>query len=245
MNLDGTFWGTFAEIGAGQEVARWFFSVGGAAGTVAKTMSAYDMTVSDAIYDKAPRYVSRERIEEMLTHEFTLLLGRPVVARPRGHRDARPTLAGSATLTADHPPQAICETAVDRPSLRSHFEKDAFSARYFGNGAIGNDVRRSSDRLAPERRIFRRSISRSPLFENLMESKDSTLVARCRSCRLARVDSHGIERPVGQGIGRTAHRSCAPRHTRQGTTDTLPASPFGLYRQRTSGKKLRCVESHA
>lgn len=80
MNLDGTFWGTFAEIGAGQEVARWFFSVGGAAGTVAKTMSAYDMTVSDAIYDKAPRYVSRERIEEMLTHEFTLLFGRPVVA---------------------------------------------------------------------------------------------------------------------------------------------------------------------
>jgi|GEM_PF-2462906 len=67
MNLDGTFWGTFAEIGAGQEVARWFFSVGGAAGTVAKTMSAYDMTVSDAIYDKAPRYVSRERIDEMLT----------------------------------------------------------------------------------------------------------------------------------------------------------------------------------
>ncbi|NBT14042.1 MAG: TonB-dependent receptor [Planctomycetia bacterium] len=73
INLDGSIYGTFAEIGAGQEVARWFFSVGGAAGTVAKTMSAYDMTVSDAIYGKAARYVSRERVEEMLDHEFALL----------------------------------------------------------------------------------------------------------------------------------------------------------------------------
>ena len=73
INLDGSVYGTFAEIGAGQEVARWFFSVGGAAGTVAKTMSAYDMTVSDAIYGKAPRYVSRERVDEMLDHEFSLL----------------------------------------------------------------------------------------------------------------------------------------------------------------------------
>ena len=50
INLDATKYGTFAEIGAGQEVARWFFRVGGAAGTVAKTISAYDMAVSDAIY---------------------------------------------------------------------------------------------------------------------------------------------------------------------------------------------------
>src|SRR3954470_20707797 len=49
INLDPTKYGTFAEIGAGQEVARWFFRVGGAAGTIAKTMSAYDMTISDAI----------------------------------------------------------------------------------------------------------------------------------------------------------------------------------------------------
>jgi hypothetical protein len=73
VNLDPTVYGSFAEIGAGQEVARWFFSVGGAAGTVAKTMSAYDMTFSDAIYGKAARYVSRERVEEMLDHEFGLL----------------------------------------------------------------------------------------------------------------------------------------------------------------------------
>ncbi|RLS33446.1 MAG: TonB-dependent receptor [Planctomycetota bacterium] len=73
INIDQQIYGTFAEIGAGQEVARWFFSVGGAAGTVAKSMSAYDMQVSDAIYGKAQRYVSRERLEEMLTHEYTLL----------------------------------------------------------------------------------------------------------------------------------------------------------------------------
>jgi hypothetical protein len=73
LNLDDEVYGTFAEIGAGQEVARWFFAVGGAAGTVAKTMSAYDMTVSDAVYGKATRYVSRHRVEEMLDHEYGLL----------------------------------------------------------------------------------------------------------------------------------------------------------------------------
>ena len=60
LNLDAKTYGTFAEIGAGQEVARWFFSVGGAAGTVAKTISAYDMAVSDALYGPTPRYVSRQ-----------------------------------------------------------------------------------------------------------------------------------------------------------------------------------------
>ena len=73
INIDRQIYGTFAEIGAGQEVARWFFSVGGAAGTVAKSMSAYDMKVSDAIYGKAPRYVSRERVEEMLEHALLCL----------------------------------------------------------------------------------------------------------------------------------------------------------------------------
>src|SRR5437867_5724162 len=76
INLDPTKYGTFAEIGAGQEVARWFFRVGGAAGTIAKTNSAYDMTVSDAIYGKCERYVSRQRLESMLDHEFSLLLDR-------------------------------------------------------------------------------------------------------------------------------------------------------------------------
>ena len=73
INVDDSIYGNFAEIGAGQEVARWFFAVGGAAGTVAKSISAYDMTVSDAIYGKTQRYVSRERIEQMLDHEYDLL----------------------------------------------------------------------------------------------------------------------------------------------------------------------------
>ena len=76
INLDDTKYGTFAEIGAGQEVARVFFQAGGAAGTIAKSMSAYDMTFSDAIYGKAPRYVSRERMHTMLDHEYELLVTR-------------------------------------------------------------------------------------------------------------------------------------------------------------------------
>ncbi len=74
LNLDKSKYGTIAEIGAGQEVARWFFVVGGAAGTVAKTISAYDMAVSDAIYGEAPRYVSRQRLQAMLEYEFSQLL---------------------------------------------------------------------------------------------------------------------------------------------------------------------------
>src|SRR6266480_329232 len=73
INLDAKKYGTFAEIGAGQEVARRFFHVGGAAGTIAKTMSAYDMTFSDAIYGACGRYVSRVRLRTMLDHEYTLL----------------------------------------------------------------------------------------------------------------------------------------------------------------------------
>src|ERR1700720_2604036 len=76
INLDRQKYGTFAEIGAGQEVARRFFHVGGAAGTIAKTISAYDMTFSDAIYGPADRYVSRVRLNTMLDHEYALLLER-------------------------------------------------------------------------------------------------------------------------------------------------------------------------
>jgi hypothetical protein len=76
INLDDGKYGTVVEIGAGQEVARQFFSAGAAAGTVAKTMSAYDMQISDVIYGKAHAYVSRERLEQMLHREFDLLLDR-------------------------------------------------------------------------------------------------------------------------------------------------------------------------
>ncbi len=76
INQDARRYGTFAEIGAGQEVARWFFRAGGAAGTVAKTISAYDMAVSDAIYGPTDRYVSRQRLRAMLDYEYDLLLQR-------------------------------------------------------------------------------------------------------------------------------------------------------------------------
>ncbi len=76
INMDGRIYGTFAEIGAGQEVARRFFHVGGASGTVAKTISAYDMTFSDAIYGASGRYVSRGRLDTMLEHEFQLVVER-------------------------------------------------------------------------------------------------------------------------------------------------------------------------
>src|ERR1700752_2934887 len=76
INLDAKKYGTFAEIGAGQEVPRRFFHVGGASGTIAKTMSAYDMTFSDAIYGPADRYVSRVRLQTMLDHEYNLLIER-------------------------------------------------------------------------------------------------------------------------------------------------------------------------
>lgn len=81
INLDAGRYGTFAEIGAGQEVVRWFFQVGAAAKTISKSISAYDMTVSDAIYGRCQRYVSRERLESMLTHEHSLNLERLSAAR--------------------------------------------------------------------------------------------------------------------------------------------------------------------
>ncbi|MSR51488.1 MAG: TonB-dependent receptor, partial [Gemmataceae bacterium] len=76
INMDSSKYGAFTEIGAGQEVARWFFSVGGASGTIAKTMSAYDMTVSDAIYGPCERYVSKQRLQSMLDREYDLLVER-------------------------------------------------------------------------------------------------------------------------------------------------------------------------
>ena len=74
LNLDISTFGSFAEIGAGQEVARWFLLVGGASGTVAKTISAYDKEVSDDLYGSGSRYVSKQRLGAMLDNEWTQLL---------------------------------------------------------------------------------------------------------------------------------------------------------------------------
>ncbi len=74
LNLDPTKFGSFAEIGAGQEVARWFLTVGGASGTVAKTISAYDKEVSDDLYGAGTRYVSKPRLQAMLESEWKQLI---------------------------------------------------------------------------------------------------------------------------------------------------------------------------
>jgi hypothetical protein len=73
LNLDPSTFGSFAEIGAGQEVARWFLVVGGASGTVAKSISAYDKEVSDDLYGSGSRYVSQQRLEAMLNNEWAQL----------------------------------------------------------------------------------------------------------------------------------------------------------------------------
>ncbi|TVO59505.1 TonB-dependent receptor [Denitromonas halophila] len=96
INLDKLKYGSIVEIGAGQEVARRFFSVGAAAGTIAKTMSAYDMAVSDDIYGHVDRYVSRARLLQMLDKEFS-----QVVARLAHVRAKNTTFfAYAATVTA-------------------------------------------------------------------------------------------------------------------------------------------------
>lgn len=78
INLDPKIYGSFAEIGAGQDVAAHFFKAGAAAGTIAKTMSAYDMIFSDSIYgvQQARRYVSESRLISMLNHEYSLVMER-------------------------------------------------------------------------------------------------------------------------------------------------------------------------
>ena len=86
LNLDPLIYGTLAEIGAGQEVARWFLGVGAASGTVAKSISAYDKVVSDAIYGAGTRYVSKERLLAMLDCEYKLLQERLNPARGKDTR---------------------------------------------------------------------------------------------------------------------------------------------------------------
>jgi len=88
INLDPQKYGTIVEIGAGQEVARQFFRAGAAAGTIAKTMSAYDMKFSDAIYgtQKDGRYVSKSRVKSMIEKEFELVIDRVGTSRPKTSR---------------------------------------------------------------------------------------------------------------------------------------------------------------
>jgi hypothetical protein len=97
LNLEGSIYGALAEIGAGQEVARWFLSVGAASGTVAKTISTYDKDVSGEIYGAATRYVSKERLLAMLDWEYSRLLESLNAARGQESRAALRTFSDPAT----------------------------------------------------------------------------------------------------------------------------------------------------
>ena len=128
INLDPVSYGTFAEIGAAQEVARWFFRAGGAAGTIAKTMSAYDLAVSDAVYGPAQRYVSRQRLRAMLDFEYELLARR--LGEERG--------SGSAFFVF-----------ADTVATRSHSRQRDGEARLAGvasKDASGDSLRSTSRR---------------------------------------------------------------------------------------------------
>ncbi len=119
LNLAHRVYGTFAEIGAGQEIANWFFRAGGASGTVAKSMSAYDMTFSDEIYGKSARYVSRQRMVAMLDHEYQIVNERLAAkrgenttffalantVRARGFRDTKEECHGWMGLRFQTEPQ--------------------------------------------------------------------------------------------------------------------------------------------
>ncbi|MFN3876340.1 MAG: TonB-dependent receptor, partial [Flavobacteriales bacterium] len=78
INLNPDLYGTFAEIGAGQETVRHFFRAGGASQTIAKAMSAYDKDFSNAIYGPEPgnRFVCESRLKNMLRHEYGLIIDR-------------------------------------------------------------------------------------------------------------------------------------------------------------------------
>jgi len=120
INLNANKYGTFAEIGAGQEVARRFFRVGAAAGTIAKTMSAYDMTFSDAIYGPTDRYVSRVRLQTMLDHEYSLLVERL-----------------STKLAADKKFFVFADTVAAR-SFKQHNESHGWLGVRFQSGKRGD-----------------------------------------------------------------------------------------------------------
>jgi hypothetical protein len=100
LNLDPSIFGSFADIGAGQEVARWFLLAGGASGTVAKAISAYDKAVSDDLYGAGSRYVSKQRLEAMLDKEWAELqtqLGKTLETLRASRMNEETTTSGKST----------------------------------------------------------------------------------------------------------------------------------------------------
>ena len=115
VNLDEKKYGTIAEIGAGQEVARQFFLAGAAAGTIAKTISAYDMKFSDSIYgvQEGGRYVSKSRVKAMLEKEFDLVIDRVGNTRSKASRFfAYATTVAAKSFNRDNECHAWCGIRV-------------------------------------------------------------------------------------------------------------------------------------
>lgn len=141
INLDQSIYGTFAEIGAGQEVANWFFRASATAGTVAKSISAYDMTISDALYGKTGRYVSQERVTDMVNYEYDLLKERlgegrgkdsrffafTDTVRARGYNDSAPC-HGWLALRYQIQPERPSGTIVLHVNLLDHENVDQMEA---------------------------------------------------------------------------------------------------------------------
>ena len=130
INVDAARFGTFAEIGAGQEVARWFFHVGRAAGTIAKAISAYDMAVSDELYGPTDRYVSRKRLQSMLTCEFDQLEKRCIQERTpdRAHCSFSP-IPSQPALTRTAKVATVGWACVFKPGRGKRFRRSSFTSR--------------------------------------------------------------------------------------------------------------------
>lgn len=136
INLDSGIYGAFAEIGAGQEVARFFFVAGKASQTIAKTISAYDMIVSDDIYGKEStgRYVCESRVHKMLDHEYDLLVSR--LSKTRGDTTRFFTFADTVATAApesgkqshgwlgvrfQHAPQSPCSEVILHVRMKDNY----------------------------------------------------------------------------------------------------------------------------
>ncbi|MCG8343683.1 MAG: hypothetical protein MI685_00810, partial [Chlorobiales bacterium] len=191
INLDQSIYGSFAEIGAGQEVARHFFQAGGAAGTIARTMSAYDMIMSDAIYGETDRYVSEERLISMLKTECTTLMQR--LDFERGEKSRFFTYANTVTakgyhgggnyhgwtgikfqhLPGEEPSQVVVHIKLlDNQNL---FQQEAIGtfgvnlihSCYFASDSMGNFVRSLMENLTNERIQIDAIKVSGPAFEHM------------------------------------------------------------------------------
>ena len=191
INLDASIYGSFAEIGAGQEVARHFFQAGGAAGTIARTMSAYDMIMSDAIYGETGRYVSEERLASMLKTECSILMQR--LDLERGEKSRFFTYANTVTakgyhgggnyhgwtgikfqhLPGEEPSQVVVHIKLlDNQNL---FQQEAIGtfgvnlihSCYFANDSMGNFVRSLMENLTNERIQIDAIKVTGPAFEHM------------------------------------------------------------------------------